>query len=255
MDDLDGKQETVRLTKLVFRPSWLEEAVLLSFGKLDPEDYFDRNVFAEDEETQFLTGSLLTNPMLKVPPHAPGATLRVKSGDWRYAFGVHAMDDVDRDMSGLPFIIGELGRRNLFPLSGHYRLWARVSAMQDDRKRVTWGTGVSIDQLLTSDIGLFVRAGVSRNQDESLTAHAWSVGLQFTPSRFGRGDDAFGVGYSEFRDVSGREQVAEMYYRLAATGWLGLSANVQWIISGPNAVTGGTNRNAVVPGFRALMSF
>lgn len=254
-DDLQGKDETLRLMKLIFRPSWLEERVLLSVGKLDVEDYFDRNAFAEDEETQFLNAALLTSPMLAPPPNGPGAALRVTVGDWRYGFGVHGLDDVDGDQSGLPFLIGEVGYRNIFALGGHYRLWARVASVREHRDRVTWGAGVSIDQLLTSTLGVFFRAGVSREQGESLTSHAWSVGLQLTPTWFDRGKDALGVGYSEQRQPEGRERVVEAYYRIALAEWLSLTTNVQWIISGPNAVTGGTNRNVVVPGLRALLSF
>lgn len=254
-DDLVGKDETVRLMKLVLRPSWLEERVLLSFGKLDVEDYFDRNVFAEDEETQFLNAALLTSPVLKAPPNGPGAALRVNVGDWRYSFGVHGLADVDGDLSGVPFIIGEIGRRNIFPRRGHYRLWARVASVQEDRGRVTWGAGVSLDQLVASDVGLFLRAAVSRDQGASLTAHAWSIGLQFTPRSLGRASDALGIGYSEQRDADGRERAAEVYYRLAAAGWFSIIANVQWIISGPNTITGGSNRNVVVPGLRTLLSF
>jgi carbohydrate-selective porin OprB len=120
---------------------------------------------------------------------------------------------------------------------------------------VTWGTGVSVDQLLAPEVGLFVRAGVSRGQGSSLTAYAWSIGLQFTPRPLGRHGDVLGIGYSEQRDVDGRERAAEVYYRLAAADWLSLIANLQWIISGPNTLTGGANSNVVVPGLRVLVSF
>jgi hypothetical protein len=32
-------------------------------------------------------------------------------------------------------------------------------------------------------------------------------------------------------------------------------ANVEWVISGPNTVAGGTNRNVIVPGLRAVAAF
>jgi carbohydrate-selective porin (OprB family) len=193
--------------------------------------------------------------MLRPPPNGPGTALRVTVGDWRYGFGVHGLDDVDGDQSGLPFVIGEVGYRNIFALNGHYRLWARVASVREDRDRVTWGAGVSFDQLLTSTLGVFFRAGVSRDQGESLTSHAWSVGFQLTPTWFDRGNDALGVGYSDQREPDGRERVVEAYYRFAMAEWLSLNANVQWVVSGPNTVTGGINRNVVVPGLRAVLSF
>jgi hypothetical protein len=254
-DDSLGREHTLRLMKLILRPSWLEDRILLSVGKIDAEDYFDRNALAEDEGTQFLNAALLTSPMLQAPVNSPGGALRVSWGDWRYAFGVHALEDVDGDLSGVPFIIGEVGRRNIFPLSGHYRLWARVNSLPEDRDMVTWATGVSIDQLITSNFGVFFRAGVSRSQGESSTSHAWSVGFQLTPTWFDRGNDALGVGYSEQRQPDGRERLVEAYYRLTMAEWLSLIANVQWVVSGPNTVTGETNRNVVIPGLRAVLSF
>jgi hypothetical protein len=254
-EDLEGKEHALRLMKLIFRPSWLEERVRLSAGKLDVEDYFDRNAFAEDEEEQFLNAALLTSPMLKAPSNGPGMALRVNVGEWRYAFGVHGLEDVDGDLSGVPFMIGEAGRRNVFALEGHYRLWARVASVLEDRDRVTWGTGVSIDQLLTANIGVFFRAGVSRSQGESLTSYAWSAGVQVTPTWPGRGNDAIGIGFSEQREPAGRERVAEAYYRLELAEQFSVIANVQWVLSGPNTVTGATNRNVVVPGVRAVVSF
>jgi hypothetical protein len=49
--------------------------------------------------------------------------------------------------------------------------------------------------------------------------------------------------------------VAEVYYRFTIADWLSVVANVQWVLSGPNQVTGGENRNLVVPGLRALLQF
>src|SRR5205814_1819832 len=83
----------------------------------------------------------------------PGAGIRVSQGDWRDASGVHAPADVDGDMTGLPYIIGELGRRKIFALAGHYRWWARVGSVPDRPDDVTWGTGVSVDQLVSENTG------------------------------------------------------------------------------------------------------
>ena len=42
---------------------------------------------------------------------------------------------------------------------------------------------------------------------------------------------------------------------MALANWVFVSANVQWVVSGPNQVTGGTNRHVVVPALRALLLF
>jgi hypothetical protein len=254
-DRLEGRELRLIVRELFARISWRDESVRLSIGKLDPRHYFDRNPFAEDETTQFLDAALLGSPVLDPPPNGPGAALRVSVGDWRYALGVHAPDDVDGDLRGLPFIIGELGRRNVFSAPGHYRWWARVSSVRDDRDRVTWATGVSLDQRVTPEVGVFARAGLSRSEGEDLTAWSWSGGLQLIPRWIHRDGDRLGLGYSSQREVAGREEVVEAYYTATLADWLLLAADVQWLVSGPNGKTGGRNRNVVLPGIRALFLF
>src|SRR5438445_3649098 len=134
--------------RLWLREAWLrfqflEGHVRFNIGKLDVTHYFDRNFFAEDETRQFLAGALLGDPMLRPPSNGPGASLRISQGDWRYALGVHGPGDFNEDLSGLPYVIFELGRRDILPLSGHYRWWTRVGSVPERRKAVTVGTGVN----------------------------------------------------------------------------------------------------------------
>jgi len=256
--------ETERLfgddTKVFLREAWIrlqssDASIRFNVGKLDVTHYFDRNFFAEDETRQFLNAALAGNPLLGQPRNGPGTSLRISQGDWRYAFGLHAPGDVDDDLSGLPYLIAELGRRHIFALAGHYRWWARVGSVPERRDDVTWGTGVSIDQLVGAGTGVFVRAGLSRSEGESLTSHAWSAGVQHTPSWLGRAKDLAGVGYSFLRQPEGREQMAEAYYNVSLADCCSIIGNVQWILSGPNLVSGRRNRDVVVPGLRAVILF
>jgi hypothetical protein len=254
-DRLEGRERRLIIRELFVRITWLDEHVRFSIGKLDPGHYFDRNFLAEDETTQFLDTALLNSPALRPPPNGPGAALRVSVGDWRYALGVQAPDDVGGDLSGLPFMIGELGHRNIFALPGHYRWWTRIGSVPDARDRLTWGTGVSIDQLVTREVGVFLRAGLSRSEGEDATMRAWSGGVQVTPRWIGRDTDRLGLGYSVQREAAGREELVETYYTAALADWLLLATNVQWLVTGPNGIRGGRNRNVVVPGLRALFLF
>jgi hypothetical protein len=247
-------------TKFTVREAWVriqssDAKIRVNVGKLDVTHYFDRNFFAEDESRQFVNGSLTGNPMLRQPVNSPGTDLRISHGDWRYAFGVHAPDDIDRPMSGLPYFIGELGHRDIFALSGHYRWWARVGSVADRREDVTWGTGLSFDQLVAENTGMFFRAGLSRSEGEALTSHAWSGGAQHSPDWLGRPKDLAGIGYTFQHEPAGREHAAEVYYNVSLAECCQVIANVEWIFSGPNQVTGRRNRDVVVPGLRALILF
>jgi len=158
-------------------------------------------------------------------------------------------------MRGLPYFIAELGRRRIFALAGHYRWWARVGSVPDRREDVTWGTGVSIDQLVLDNTGVFLRVGLSRSDGEALTSHAWSTGVQHSPDWLGRPKDLVGVGYTFQHETAGRERAAEVYYNVSLAECCQVIANVEWIFSGPNTVTGRRNRDVVVPGLRALILF
>jgi hypothetical protein len=245
---LEGAEKRLYVREAWVRLQTPDAGVRFNIGKLDVTHYIDRNFFAEDETRQFLAKALVTNPMLHEPPNSPAASIRVSRGQWRYALGVHAPDDVDGEMTGLPFIVGELGRRDIFPLPGHYRWWARVTSVADRRDDVTWGTGLSVDQLVADNVGVFARAGFSRSDGESVTSHAWSAGVQHSPTWLDRPKDLAGIGYSFVRESSGREHLVETYYNLSLADCCSVIVNVQWI-------TGGGTRDAVLPGLRAVVLF
>ena len=249
-----------RDARVFLREGWLgldlfAGALKLHAGKLDAAKFYDRNVFAEDEARQFLVNAFVNNPTLAPPPNSPAVNAQLTLGDWRYSLGAHAPEEIDGDLTGLPFIAGEVARGNVFAAPGNYRWWARVRAVPDRRDDLTWGTGISIDQVVVADTGVFVRAGLSRSEGERLTSHAVSVGLQHTPTWLGRSKDAFGAAYGFLRTVDGREHIAEAYYHAALIECCALIANVEWIFRGPNTVSGGRNRDVVVPGLRALIQF
>ena len=249
---LDGHDGRVFLREAWVRVQSPGGAVRFNIGKLDVQHYIDRNFFAEDETRQFLNAALDGNPLLDSPVNGPGASLRVSQGDWRYAFMVQALDDFGGDHSGLPYLVAELGRRNIFPLAGHYRLWARGSSVTERRDDHTWGTGVSIDQLVTETTGLFLRAGVSRSDGQSVTSQSFSGGVQHTPAWLGRDKDLVGVGYSYLRDSDGHEHVAEAYYNLSLAACCSVIANVEWLRMHPG---GRHHDDRVVPGLRAVILY
>ena len=73
-----------------------------------------------------------------------------------------------------------------------------------------YGGGLSIDQLLTPQLGVFVRAGVNQIESISRTFFAASGGLRWTGPLWNRPRDRMGVGYSFQRDVPGDEQVKQI---------------------------------------------
>jgi len=255
-ETLGGQDE-----KLTVRESWLllrfvNDRLDFLIGKLDLTNYFDRNAFANDETTQFLNQALKNNPMLIPPLNGAGVALRWDAGrDLGFSLGGQTTHDLNKDLLSEPFMIGEIDYHSTRLIEGNYRLWVRVSSLSTDHERKMYGGGVSIDQLLTPQFGVFVRAGVNQIESISRTFYAASAGLRWTGPLWNRPRDRLGVGYSFQRDVPGDEQVAEVYYNLFLTDSLSVIGNVEWLIHGPNQVTGRTNNNVVIPGIRAAVVF
>jgi hypothetical protein len=247
--------------RLAIREAWLGFRLLndrldLFAGKLDPTNYFDRNAFANDETSQFLDTALVNNPMLKQPPNGPGLVTRWDAGrDLGFSLGVVGSREFEGALFEGPFVIGEIDYHSARLLDGNYRLWARVGRVPDDLQRQTWGMGLSLDQLLTPKLGVFARAGFSQSDGVSQISSAASGGLQLRGPWSSRPRDRVGAGYSYQWEPVGAEQVAEFYYNLFLTDRLSLIGNVQWLISGPNQVTGQFNNNVVIPGLRAVVGF
>ena len=197
--------------KLIIREAWLwlkfvNDRLDFFGGQLDLTNYFDRNAFANDETTQFLNGALVNNAMLKQPVNGVGMTLRWDAGrDLGFSLGAQTTHVLDEDLLSEPFVIGEIDYHTTFHIEGNYRLWVRVtSQLPPNRQRQMYGGGISIDQLLTPQLGVFVRAGVNQIESISRTFFAASGGLRWTGPLWNRPRDRVGVGYSFHAGCAGR---------------------------------------------------
>lgn len=255
-ETLDDQDE-----KLAVREAWLglrmaNDRLDLYLGKLDLTNTFDRNAFANDETSQFLNAALGNNPMLKQPANRAGIVAQWDANrDLGFSLGVQAIHDFGDDLLDGPYVIGEIDYHSARLLGGTYRLWARVNTRLEDDDKVSWGMGVSLDQLLTQKLGVFARAGFSRTEGESQTAYAVSTGLHLA-SPFGeRPKDHLGVGYTFQQEIEDYEHLAEAYYNLFLTDYLSVIGNIQWLFYGPNQETGKKNRNVIIPGLRTVVGF
>ncbi len=255
-ETLGGQDEKLTAREVWLGLRFINDRLDFFVGKLDPTNYFDRNAFANDETSQFLNAALVNNPMLKQPPNGPGAVVRWDVGrDLSLSLGAHAPNDLGHDLAGGPYGIGEIDFHSARFIDGNYRLWARSSTLPTDHRRQTWGAGVSVDQRLTPQFGVFGRAGFSLIEGTDRTFYAASTGLQWTGPLWDRPKDRLGVGYSFQREVQGEEQLAEAYYNMFLTDRFSVIGNVEWLFTGPNQVTGKTNRDVVIPGVRAVVGF
>jgi len=144
----------------------------------------------------------------------------------------------------------------------------------------TWTIYYNFDQYLWNPgsdpnrgLGIFFRFGASDGQVNPIK-YAYNVGLSGNGLIPGRSDDTFGVGWSRLqltnkmvpflRDTLhlglDHEDAIELYYKLAATKWLGLTVDLQIINPALNKTltSGGRLKDvdtAVIGGLRAFVRF
>jgi high affinity Mn2+ porin len=135
-----------------------------------------------------------------------------------------------------------------------------IEAVLVDERRYRSRAGVSVDleQQLSSDLGMFARAGKAAGNVETYEFtdidQAISAGLSLQGKRWGRADDTVGlagmlnqisaarerylnagglgilVGDGQLRHP-GPEQILETYYRVAFVQWAQLTADYQYVIN------------------------
>ena len=247
---------------------------------------FDGSAFANDETRQFLNSALVNNPTIPFPNEALGMIgyLELLKG-WYLAAGAV---DARGDLRETGFRTTFHGRDHFFsvyetgvvprvpspngPLQGAYRVGFWYDPQPKDRhdgsgvKRDDMGLYLSFDQMLlresakeddTQGLGLFARYGWA-DDDVNDVGCFWSVGAQYQGLIPTRDDDVVGFGVAQGRlpRAAGfarpHETVFELYYRLAAAGWLSVSPSIQYVM---NPGAGRAVDDAVVVGFRVQMSF
>jgi hypothetical protein len=132
---------------------------------------------------------------------------------------------------------------------GNYRLWFRTDNTAPGELRK--GVGVSLDQKLTSSVGLFGRYGTQEVDLGDDKFYSGGVGFQngliFFPQ------DTWGIGYAQLDLASGqKEHLAESYYNFQLTERLRLSFNLTYVLDRPET---GDRFGYLLPGVRFQAAF
>jgi porin len=274
---------------------WLEQAALgdrlrLRLGMLSQQTLFDRNAYANSEDTQFLSTFLDNNGVLPLP-RGLGAALLVSPLDWLdVALGVVDADNsthgagFDTAFDGLDSLSGTLELRFRSRLRTHAGdlpgSW-RFGAFLDGRDQTVFertglpksqrgnpGAYLSFDQLAYREgpdteqgLGLFARFGYA-DREMNRIAWFWSVGASYLGLVPQREEDVLGIGIYQaigserYRDAQDpdfeRETGIEVYYRIVALPWLAVTPDLQVIVD-----PGGRKSadDAVVLALRVRVSF
>jgi hypothetical protein len=251
----------VEQNSLNLREAWLRTEVFknrlaITAGRLDLTNYFDANLFANDESTQFISDALVNNQMLGLAVNGVGAAaeLDAKNG-FRLKFGFQQSSPEPTSLGDSLFTLSEVGY-TFTPFSlpeGTYRVWFRTDNSEPDVIRK--GLGLSVDQKISPAVGLFARYGQSQIDlgagIENDRFFSFGVGFQqgfiFNP------EDSWGVGFARMDLRTGdTENLVEGYYNLLMTEKLRLSFHLTGVLDTP---AGAERFGYIFPGVRLQAAF
>ena len=233
--------------EFMIRELWYAHAVArdvyLLGGKINPENIWDMNAFANESTEDFLAGSLNNSQAIRFPDSGTGINLQaglakklsIKAGVQQNNADESGFNIDDIDLQKL-FYAGELhwklggGER-----AGNYRLLAFYSRQNSKRDQ---GLSLSADQRFGS-LGLFVRLSAANN-DINPVSRFVSGGFALYPSR-NRPRNKLGLGFSWSKiDSERNETVTELFYRFEINRFLALTPDIQ-LISNPADATNSDN--------------
>ncbi len=265
-----------RLVRLRYEQGVLDNHVMFSVGKINPNDYVLNNPFAGDETTQFLAsifdgsdaaesgfqGYLLGTALLVVPFEGVYANFVATAPSTAATNGFGA----DLLGTGLWWFASEVGIVTDFlgdkDAPGRYSFGfntTNCSYESSDLATSSSGNGfwVMATEYFTPDIGAWAQFTYC-DPDVALYKSEFTAGLSLE-NCFGRKRDGFGVafGYTTNPESGlGVQTVTELYYRLQVTNSVQLTPDIQ-VITNPTNPVAGTNDGGtiVVFGIRAMVHF
>lgn len=226
--DLGGGTEPVAADQNQLAGTHARRRVVVTAGKLALGDIFDANAYAHDPRTQFLNWSLMDTSSWDYPAdtrgYSWGAAFELYWDDWAFRAGSfmvpttangmyfdheasRAHGDVieiehDHEIGGRAGHVRVLGYANHARM-GRYRQALEASPVSPDVTqsrqpgRVKYGWGLSADQALTADLGVFLRAGWNDGRTETWAFtevdRTLAAGLSLAGTGWSRAQDRLGI--------------------------------------------------------------
>jgi carbohydrate-selective porin OprB len=241
----------VHLTQAYYERD-VNERLAFSVGQLDITGYFDANEFANDERSQFMAPVFVNNPVIEFGGSEDFYALGVRATcapteNIAVTLGAFEGDGDYTDTFDKPFLMAEADFAfKPFGMDGNYRVYywyrgarpdltpgfnADTTATPTNRallKEFNNGLGISVDQMVSDNVGVWLRAGLQREQIAQFDKFV-GAGVNVAGEFFGRANDRMGFGYGasfmgqDYEDYlntlgafeSAPEHYLELYYNYA----------------------------------------
>ena len=229
------------------------DRLVLTFGKFGVVDLFDTNQYAHDPRQDFMNWAVIDLGSFDYAADAwgftYGAAAELSLGDWSWRLGLFDGSTIpnDKALDPKPFdqnqeILEIEHRHRLFGQEGKVKLLGFVSQARlgsyDDavalgrttgvvpdtalvrRMREKAGVGVNIEQPLTDEAGLFLRAGLTQGNAEVYEFADIDRALSFGASTGGAAWDRPGDRFGSALAMSGISRQAKHYFQAGGLGIL-----------------------------------
>ena len=255
--------EGLRVAEAWYEQTFIEGGLYGVIGLMDPSLYFDCNVSANDETTQFLNQLFVSSPVIEYPAqspglfYSPGIFLSVSPWDWLHLRA--AAYDANQDWQRIGDNLFNIGQIAICPKilgwKGNCRLYGWFNQMPHtrwnnpaDSMENSYGFGVSFDQECNDLLTPFGRFGwrnplVHLPASPSGTASlSWSAGTQLNGKAWHRVGDGAGIAVGQliasddyakqFPQAHAQPEThCEVYYRIQCFDKMSITPDFQYIIN------------------------
>lgn len=268
--NVDVGHQDLTISQAFYEGMFFEETLTISAGKMDIHSFSDENNFAGDETSQFMASifaRLVGTLFAELDNYySPGIRFLLVPREWLEITYVAANSSND-SLTKNSYHVGQINiKPNIMDMEGNYRFYfisdGRNYARIDDSGSTSnsnFGWGLSFDQLVTENIGIFLRYG---SQKDDLTANtvtsSISGGVSVNGNVWRRSDDFIGLGSGVVKKnegittaYSGNQKVLELFYHYQLWDNLSITPDIQIHKNLPRADT----RDITVYGVRVQLDF
>jgi Carbohydrate-selective porin, OprB family len=239
-------------------------SLALTGGIIDATVYIDDNAFANCETSQFMNQIFVNHKNVNLPSYDIGgaAELNISNLSIRGVIMNTKYEAAEEDFKNYNYYALQIGYALDTALGkGNYRVYGFTTSKRfqdwDDRGEDSLkGIGISLDQQLSSVVGVFARAGW---QDDAVVIdhqNAYSGGVNINGKLWGREKDEIGVGYAyltgaDKSDIDNTNAI-ESYIKFQISKFSDVSLDIQYI---DDNLRHEDNRKGFIYGVRANAYF
>ena len=239
-------------------------SLAITGGIIDATRYIDDNNFANCEVTQFMNQVFVNNKNVNLPSYDLGGVIELNISDFSIrALMMNTKFEAEEDVfKNYDYYALQLGYNLKTSLGeGNYRIYGFTTSRtfpdwDEKNEERLQGFGISVDQQLSSIIGVFAR--LDWQNDAAVIDHerGYSGGININGKLWGRENDEIGIGYAYLNgadkaDIDNTNAI-EAYTKFKMSDFSDITFDIQYI---DDNMKRGDDRKGIIYGVRVNAYF